>query len=148
MKLIEMVGLFLRQGMEGEDWDQAEEEIVESMLFEGYDLSEINMAISVAHRLRDQFERRQYPSASSRSNRIFEQLELLRLSSEARGYLLRLVHSGVITVAQREEIVEKTFFLDVPEIGLDDVQYVTRMVLSGEDLNRETGDGLESNWYH
>jgi Smg protein len=148
MKLIEMVGLFLRRGMEAEDWDQAEEEIVESMLFQGYDLGEINMALSVAHRLREQMERQEFSSAAYRSNRMFEHLEQLRLTPEARGYLLRLVHAGTLTPLQREEIVEKTFFVDAPEIGLDEVQYIVQMVLAGEELRDESDDDMKSEWYH
>lgn len=148
MKLIEMVGLFLRRGMEAEDWDQAEEEIVESMLFQGYDMNEINMAVSVAQRLREQLGRRQNLSSAIRSNRIFEQLEQIRLTPEARGYLIRLLHSGAITPSQREEIVEKTLFLDVAEIGLEEVQYVTQTVLAGDDVTREPGDDMQSTWYH
>jgi len=148
MKLIEMVGLYLRRGMEAEDWDQAEEEIIESMLFQGYDLNEINMAISVAHRLREQIERQETAPSAYRSNRVFENLEQLRLTSEARGYLLRLVHSGAITPVQREEIVEKTLFIDAPEIGLDEVQYVAQMVLAGEDLGDDSDEDMKSEWYH
>lgn len=148
MKLIEMVGFILRRGMETEDWDQAEEEIVESMLLQGYDVNEINMAISVAHRLRDQLERRQFGPATMQSNRIFKLLEEIRLTSRARGYLLNLVHSGAITPIQREEIVEKTLFVDAAEIGLEEVQYVTQMVLAGEDFTREPSDESQSNWYH
>jgi uncharacterized protein Smg (DUF494 family) len=148
MKIIEMVGLFLRRGLEAEDWDQAEEEIVESMLFQGYDLSEINMAVSVAHRLREQMERQEFASATYRGNRLFEHLEGFRLTPEARGYLLRLVHTGTITPLQREEIVEKTFFVDAPEIGLSEVQYIVQMVLAGEELGDESDDDMKSEWYH
>jgi uncharacterized protein Smg (DUF494 family) len=148
MKLIEMVGFILRRGMETEDWDQTEEEIVESMLFQGYDINDINVALSVAHRLRQQLEQRQQGSPPVPSNRVFELLEKIRLTGEARGYLLRLVHSGVITPVQREEIVEKTLFIDAVEIGLEEVQYVTQMVLTGEDFTRDQTEDPQSNWYH
>jgi uncharacterized protein Smg (DUF494 family) len=148
MKLIEMVGLILRRGMESEDWDQTEEEIVESMLFQGYDVNEINMAISVAQRLREQVERRQFVGRPPQSNRIFEFLEQIRLTPKARGYLLTLIHSGAITPMQREEIVEKTLFIDAPEIGLEEIQYVTQMVLAGEDFTQEPNDEQQSGWYH
>jgi Smg protein len=84
--------------------------------------------------------------SSSRSNstpskgfRYYTEPELSTLTAEARGFLLFLESAGVISVLQRELIIERVVALDEPAVNLDKVKLIVLMVLWNQ---HETLDSL------
>jgi Smg protein len=62
--------------------------------------------------------------------RVFAEGELWRLSDECRLFLTRLDRDGVLSLAQRELIIERTLALDVEEPSLDQLKWVVLLALS------------------
>jgi Smg protein len=148
MNLMDVLGLFLRRAMEGDDWEEVEDDVIDSMVMDGYEPDEIDSAISVVERLREHLEFGQYAANPIRTNRLFQMMEEVILTVEARGYLIRLVETGMLDPAQREAIVEKAFLWDSYEVGLGEVQRIARAVLAGEDFNPQNLGGSISEVNH
>ena len=64
--------------------------------------------------------------------RIFSDSELVRLSSDSRGLLLRLERAGVVSAKQRELVIERLLALEDDEPDLEQLKWVLLMVLSSE----------------
>lgn len=63
------------------------------------------------------------------SFRIYSPDEMIKLSSECRGFLLFLEQVRVLNADAREIVIERLMELDAPEIELDDLKWVVMMVL-------------------
>jgi len=64
--------------------------------------------------------------------RVFSDSELVRISSECRGLLLRLENAHVLTPAQRELVIERMLALDTEEPDTEQLKWVVLMVLSSQ----------------
>ena len=62
--------------------------------------------------------------------RVFSDGELMRLSTECRGLLLRLERAQVLTAQQREIVIERMLALDADEPDTEQLKWVVLMVLS------------------
>jgi Smg protein len=69
---------------------------------------------------------------SERSVRIFSECELIRLSTECRGFLMTLERLGVLSPAQREIVVDRMLALDADELDTEQLKWVVLMVLSSQ----------------
>jgi Smg protein len=78
-------------------------------------------------------------SVPSKGFRFYTEPELITLTAEARGFLLFLESAGVISVLQRELIIERVVALDEPAVDLDKVKLIVLMVLWNQN---ETLDSL------
>lgn len=78
-------------------------------------------------------------SLPSKGFRFYTEPELITLTAEARGFLLFLESAGVISVLQRELIIERVVALDEPAVDLDKVKLIVLMVLWNQN---ETLDSL------
>jgi Smg protein len=77
--------------------------------------------------------------------RVFSDSELVRLSTECRGLLLRLENARVLTPRQREIVIERMLALDADEPDTEQLKWVVLMVLSsqpGQELAVERLGGL------
>jgi Smg protein len=70
--------------------------------------------------------------AHANSVRVFTDGELMRLSTECRGVLLRLARAGVLTAQQLEIVIERLLALDAEEPDTEQLRWVVLMVLSSE----------------
>ena len=80
-----------------------------------------------------------YNSVPSEGFRFYTDPELITLTAEARGFLLFLESAGVISLLQRELIIERVVALDEPAVDLDKVKLIVLMVLWNQN---ETVDSL------
>jgi Smg protein len=71
--------------------------------------------------------------------RSYTESELNTLTTEARGFLLFLESAGVVSVLQRELVIERVMALDEPAVDLDKVKLIVLMVLWNQN---ETLDSL------
>jgi Smg protein len=78
-------------------------------------------------------------SIPSKGFRFYTDPELITLTAEARGFLLFLESAGVISVLQRELIIERVVALEEPAVDLDKVKLIVLMVLWNQN---ETLDSL------
>ncbi len=65
----------------------------------------------------------------SQSLRVFSEQEELRLDADCRGFLMYVEQIGILTPAHREIVIDRIMALDSDEIDLDQVKWVTLMVL-------------------
>ena len=68
--------------------------------------------------------------------RVPDTAELLKLSAEARGFLLRLESMGILEPAMREAVYERARTLDVPALGVDEVRLLVALLFE----SRPAGD--------
>ncbi len=61
--------------------------------------------------------------------RLFADMEMQRLDTESRGFLMFLEQHGVLDADQRELVLDRVMALDQEEIDLDDLKWVVLMVL-------------------
>ncbi len=61
--------------------------------------------------------------------RIFNSVELSRLDTACRGYLIYLEQIGILSPLQREIVIDRLMALDAGEIDVEQVKWVTLMVL-------------------
>ena len=71
-------------------------------------------------------------AAPQRGLRVFTDSELARLSTECRDVLLRLARGGVLTIAQRELVIERLLALETDEPDTEQLKWVVLMVLSSQ----------------
>jgi len=67
--------------------------------------------------------------ATSRSIRVFDAREQMRLDSDCRGYILYLENIGIVNAAQRELVIDRLLALDARQIDIEQVKWVVLMVL-------------------
>jgi len=83
--------------------------------------------------------------APARGVRLFTDGELMRLSTECRGLLLRLEQAQVLTPSQREIVIERMLALDAEEPDTEQLKWVVLIVLSsqpGQELAVERLGGV------
>ncbi|MEZ5545261.1 MAG: DUF494 family protein [Lysobacteraceae bacterium] len=61
--------------------------------------------------------------------RVYAEQEMERLDEECRGFLMFLLGSGILDLAQHELVVDRAMALDQDEIDVDDLKWVVLMVL-------------------
>jgi len=66
---------------------------------------------------------------TSRSIRVFDAREQIRLDSDCRGYILYLENIGIVNAAQRELVIDRLLALDSRQIDIEQVKWVVLMVL-------------------
>jgi Smg protein len=71
-------------------------------------------------------------AAQAQGVRVFTEGELMRLSTECRGLLLTLERACVLTVQQRETVIERMMALDADEPDTEQLKWVVLMVLSSQ----------------
>jgi uncharacterized protein Smg (DUF494 family) len=73
---------------------------------------------------------------------LFE--ELVCVSPDAFGLLLRLEHAGVIDAAAREEILDRALALCEEEIGEEEIREISRHVLEAAGRDGSAADDPEA----
>ena len=68
-------------------------------------------------------------SPADRSVRVFNSVELSRLDTECRGYLMYLEHIGILSALHREIVIDRLMALGAGEVDGEQVKWVTLMVL-------------------
>jgi Smg protein len=66
------------------------------------------------------------------SLRIYDPVEMARLSVECRGLLLSLEEVNILNPAQRELVIDRLLALDVEDLTEEQVRWVVLMVLSSQ----------------
>lgn len=143
-RLVEMVSIILSKSLdyEDDDWGMLKRELTEQLEGRGFLGHEIDIAFEVANRIRIRIEDSGPIPFPFKTNMVYSYLEELKLTRAARGFLMQLAHDGAITPIQREEIVERAFFLDGPEVDIDDMQFLVNFVLGGDSWPGEESPSM------
>lgn len=143
-RLIEMVSYILAKQLEhdDDDWGLLRTELTEQLEGRGFNNPEIDIAFEVANRIRSRIEDGATFALPLKTNQVYQILERMKLSRESLGYLMALVHKGIITPEIREEVVERAFFLDAHEVDVEEIQYLVNLVLCGDNWPGEDSPSM------
>lgn len=139
-RIVNIISFIIKEVLEGKDLLETESEIVESLLDQGYNLEEINSAFDWLFSLitKGMAKKR---IKSTTSKRILHHLERLKLSSPAYGLLIKMQETGLITPAQREEIIEQAL-ISGDEVDPEEIERIAGQVVFGNPFHRWEG-GLD-----
>ncbi len=76
--------------------------------------------------------------------RIYSNDEKLKLNTKSRGFLLFMENMGQLDANQREMIIDQVMSLGDSEVSLDDLKWVTMMVLGNSNEEEVSAQWLES----
>jgi len=143
-RLIEMVSFILAKSFENDedDWSLLRSELTEQLQGQGFNGQEIDIAFEVANKIRSRIEEGTTIPFPLKTNQVYQYLEQFKINKAARGYLMTLLHDGRITPQQREEVVERAFFLDTTEVGIPEIQYLVNLVIGGEGWPGEDSQAM------
>lgn len=106
----------------------------------GFQQGEINKAFAwledLSQLCAQEFEG-QHISCSNSSTRVYSDLEKQKISLDARGFVTRLEFYGIVNPSVREVILDRAMALESDHIDLDQMKWVTMMVLYNQP-GRET----------
>lgn len=146
-RIRQLVARMLRKSMAGSSsrsFDDIRTEIADELVEKGFRRSDIEQVLNT---MTPDIEGDPLPvqaGAERRTLRVFAPLEMMRLSPQARGYLLELEYNGLLDPGDREEIIERALLFPAVEVGVEHLQQVLRAVL-GQD---EAGTNDRPVLYH
>lgn len=152
-RVLAIVTLIAQFVMEERD-TLSENEIVEELLSVGFEADEIDAAFSWMETLSLQQGTAPAPLLALSTHRIFTPEECRTLSSEARGFLIRLRMMGILNDELQEEIIERAMQSSEDAVCLKEMKTLTALILfarSHDEWRREADRLLEDDWsqmYH
>jgi Smg protein len=69
------------------------------------------------------------PAPGARAIRVFGALELSRLDTDCRGFLVHLENVGILSPTQRELVIDRLMALEGDDIDIEKLKWVVLMVL-------------------
>lgn len=66
---------------------------------------------------------------TARAVRVFSGQEQVRLDTDVRGYLLHLENLGILSMSQREVVIDRLLALEAEDIDIEQLKWVVLMVL-------------------
>ncbi len=128
---LDMVALIVKQMAEEEGSNPRERAVVERLLEEGYDLMDIDDALSWFESLAGSGEELSGPEfwPGFRGLRVQSRLEREKISPQAFSYLLKLNAAGLIDDAFREALIDKIFDLSISDFGLEQMKALIGLAL-------------------
>lgn len=115
-KILDVVYSLLQRVANGESLEDSREEILEWLTDSGVNTQDAQMALNMAIRIQHRMASGENPNLGMWSERIFIDMEKMRLSPDALGYLEEQRNKGVINSIMRDEIVNRALMTDIPEI--------------------------------
>jgi Smg protein len=95
----------------------------------GFRKNEINRAFAWLEGLASDDKGADVSAPEARSMRVYSSEELVRLDMECRGFLMYLEQMGLLTVGQREIVLDRLMALGSDDIDVDQVKWVVLMVM-------------------
>jgi Smg protein len=120
------------------------EEIHQGLSHAGFTSLSINNAFSWLEELKNDVSSFQNMHFSSESYRIFSAKELLKIGEESIDFIYYLNGSGILDSRQREILINAIMKLETNLIDIDDLQWLTLMVLFSQPDQQQALAHLES----
>lgn len=108
------------------------QEVTDELLEEGFQKSEISKAIAWLNNLANLHQdnpQSKTQLAQPTSLRIYSQLEQQRLEGDCQGYLYYLEQADILNTHTREVVIDCAMSLDIATLPLEDLKWLTLMVL-------------------
>ena len=132
---------------EGPEFNPDQDALTDELTEAGFPRGEISKAfhwLEELSTLREQGVEYARP-ATARALRYYTHAEREKLTAECRGFLLFMEQSGVLDAVTREVVIDRAMALEVEELGVDQLKWVTLMVLfnrPGQDHHYELLEDL------
>jgi Smg protein len=152
-RVLAIVTLIAQYVMEERD-PLSESDLVEELLAVGFEAEEIDAAFSWMESLSLQTSSQSDLTLTLPPHRVFTHEEIRAISSEGRGFLMRLRILGILDDQTQEEIIDKALQMAEDELTLKEVKTLTALTLfarSHEEWRREVDCFMEDDWsrlYH
>lgn len=143
-RIIEII-VYLLEEFQQKQNNEKYTDLSKELLSRGYTESEINFAFSwIFNHLQKSSEEKLEFSFEKDSIRILHDLEKLVIAPEAYGYLLQLLHLGMIKEVDMEDVIEKALSIGSTHITLEDIKSMAASVI----FNPETNPSLDGFFFH
>jgi Smg protein len=129
--VVEVLIYLYENYMEGELSAPADQQELEDELLQaGFSEGEIEKAFHWMDELVLRQGSQPYQVDADLSMRIYTETEMGRLDVECRGFLLFLEQNGILDPVSRELVIDRATALESAEIGIDELKWITLMVLA------------------
>ena len=95
----------------------------------GFGDAEIDRALDWLDELTDHQSVASVVADSSRGTRVYSEFEMERLDTYCRGYIAYLEQIGILSVSQREILIDRLLALETDDIDVEQIKWVVLMVL-------------------
>ncbi|EHQ51262.1 hypothetical protein ECTPHS_01139 [Ectothiorhodospira sp. PHS-1] len=102
------------------------EQLQDLLLDAGFPVAEIHKAFDWLENLAAQDSQTVHAGSALR---VYTKAEMNRMDAESRGFLLFLEQNGVLSPATREVVINRIMDLDAEDISLEEIKWITLMVL-------------------
>jgi Smg protein len=119
-------------------------QLQDKLLEAGFPGAEIDRAFEWLENLANQEDNPLKQPLSDSALRVYTERETDRLDARSRGFLLFLEQNGVLDAATRELVIDRIMDLDAEDISLDQLKWVTLMVLFNRPDQEAAYTWLES----
>lgn len=119
-------------------------QLQDKLLEAGFPGAEIDRAFDWLENLANQEDNPLKQPLSDSALRVYTERETDRLDARSRGFLLFLEQNGVLDAATRELVIDRIMDLDAEDISLDQLKWVTLMVLFNRPDQEAAYTWLES----
>ncbi len=139
-RVLAIVNLIAKYVLGADGAPISEQELVASLMSEGFDAQEINDAFSwMETTALDQTLRQQDEvsiSTSSSTMRMFTAEECRLIDTEARGFLVRLRSMGLIDNEIEEELIDRIVAAAEESVSLQEIKILTALSLLAKNSNQ------------
>jgi len=143
-RIIEII-VYLLEEFQQKQTNEKYTDLSKELLSRGYTESEINFAFSwIFNHLQESRDEQNEFSYEPDSIRVLHDLEKLVIAPEAYGYLLQLLHLGMIKEVDLEDVIERSLSIGSAHITLEDVKSLAASVI----FNPETNPSMEGFFFH
>jgi len=149
-RVLAIVTILARYFLEERDVG-SETDLVEELIASGFDSDEIDAAFSWMQGFSASSDLPESRPAlhDVPTMRVFTPDENRLLTSEARGFLIRLRSLGILNDESQEEVIDRAFQLGEDEVSLHEIKMMTSLTLfarSNEDWRREVNALMGDDW--
>lgn len=147
-RVLAIVTILARYFLEDRDF-MSETELVEELLSVGFEADEIDAAFSWMQGLSTAATDQDSGFQPKTTQRIFSAEEIRLLTSEARGFLIRLRSLGLLDDLTQEEIIDRAFQIGDETVTIKEVKVITALTMfarTNEDWRREVDCLLAEDW--
>lgn len=109
---------------------EQEDDLVTTLEQCGFGRSEASKALLWLDDLVDLKEQKYSPNANStQAIRVYTPIEMGKLTTDCRGFILFLEQMGILDCQTREMVIDRAIALEADEVELDRLKWVVMMVL-------------------
>ncbi|MDX1480794.1 MAG: DUF494 domain-containing protein [Woeseiaceae bacterium] len=112
-----------------EDPEPDQNELRGELVKAGFGDVEIDRALNWLDGLSENHEERIHNPQTENGTRVYSDVELERLDTQCRGFILYLEQIGILAPQHRELLIDRLLALETPDVDVEQIKWVVLMVL-------------------